>query len=114
VSDPSTTRTQLHVLAHDFRSAAIAGSMNMPNFWPPRLWAFLAEAAGLLIKTLRELSRLEWLKVVFPGCGRGMTWYLTSQEEVEEALAKGVLLETICSYCQNRIRLDAGMFEPMI
>jgi hypothetical protein len=71
-----------------------------------------ADAIGLLIKTLRELSRLEWLKVACPKCGEEMTQYLTSQEEVEEALAKGTFLETICSYCQNRIRLDARTFEP--
>ena len=73
-----------------------------------------AHAIGLLIKTLRELSRLEWLKVTCPKCGEEMTQYLTPQEEVEEALAKGAFLETICSYCQNRIRLDAGTFEPVL
>jgi ribosomal protein S27E len=74
----------------------------------------LADAAGLLIKVLRELSRLEWLKVACPRCWEEMTQYLTPQEEVEEALAKGTFLETICSYCQNRIRLDARMFEPRL
>lgn len=73
-----------------------------------------ADALGLLIKTLRELSRLEWLKVTCPKCGEEMTQYLTPQEEVEEALAKGSFLETICSYCQNKIRLDARTFEPKI
>jgi len=58
-----------------------------------------ANAIGLLIKTLRELSRLEWLKVTCPKCGEEMTQYLTPQEEVEDALAKGSSLETICSYC---------------
>jgi ribosomal protein S27E len=72
-----------------------------------------ADAVGL-IKTLRELSRLEWLKVACPKCGEEMTQYLTPQEEVEEALAKGTFLETICSYCQNRIRLDARTFEPRL
>jgi hypothetical protein len=73
-----------------------------------------ADAVGLLIKTLRELSRLEWLKVACPKCGEEMTQYLTPQEEVDEALAKGTFLETICSYCQNKIRLDARTFEPRI
>ncbi|MBN1234422.1 MAG: toll/interleukin-1 receptor domain-containing protein, partial [Methanotrichaceae archaeon] len=41
-----------------------------------------ADAIGLLIKTLRELSRLEWLKVTCPKCGEEMTQYLTPQEEV--------------------------------
>jgi len=72
-----------------------------------------AHAVGLLIKTLRELSRLEWLKVTCPKCGEEMTQYLTPQEEVDEALEKSTFLETICSYCQNRIRLDARTFEPM-
>jgi hypothetical protein len=71
-----------------------------------------ADVVGLLIKTLRELSRLEWLKVVCPKCDEEMTQYLTPQEDVEEALEKGAFLETICSYCQNRIRLDARTFEP--
>jgi len=70
-----------------------------------------ADAIGLLIRTLRELSRLEWLKVTCPKCGEEMTQYLTSQEEVDDALAKGAFLETICSYCQNRIHLDARTFE---
>jgi ribosomal protein S27E len=73
-----------------------------------------ADAVGLLIKTLRELSRLEWLKVACPKCGEEMTQYLTPQEEVEEALAGAGWLETICSYCQNRIRLDARTFEPRL
>ena len=72
-----------------------------------------ADAVGLLIKTLRELSRLEWLKVTCPKCGEEMTQYLTPQEEVEEALAKTGWLETVCSYCQNKIRLDARTFEPL-
>ncbi len=73
-----------------------------------------ADAIGLLIKTLRELSRLEWLKVTCPKCGEEMTQYLTPQEEVEDALAKGSFLETICSYCQNEILLDARTFEPVL
>lgn len=71
------------------------------------------DAVGDLIRTIRELSRLQWLKVTCPNCGEEMTQYLTPQEEVDEALAKGKWLETICSYCQNRIRLDARTFEPM-
>jgi len=73
-----------------------------------------ADAVGLLIKILRELSRLEWLKVACPKCGEEMTQYLTPQEDVEEALAKGTFLETICSYCQNKIQLDARTFEPRL
>jgi len=72
-----------------------------------------ADAICLLIKTLRELSRLEWLKVTCPKCKEEMTQYLTPQEEVEDALENGTFLETICSYCQNRIRLDARTFESI-
>jgi len=73
-----------------------------------------ADAVGQLIRTLRELSRLEWLKVVCPKCGEEMTQYLTPQEEVDEALAGPGWLETVCSYCQNKVRLDARTFEPML
>ena len=71
------------------------------------------DVVGDLIRTIRELSRLEWLKVTCPNCGEEMTQYLTPQEEVNEALTKDKRLETICSYCQNRIHLDARTFEPM-
>ena len=72
-----------------------------------------ADAVGTLIKTIRELSRLEWLKVVCPKCGEEMTQYLTDQDEVDSALEKGAFLETICSYCQNAIQLDPRTFEPL-
>jgi len=71
------------------------------------------DAIGLLIKTIRDLSHLEWLKVNCPKCGEEMTQYLTDQEEVDEALEKGSYLETVCSYCQNKISLDARTFEPI-
>ena len=72
-----------------------------------------ADAIGLLIKSMRDLSHLEWLKVACPKCSEEMTQYLTPQEEVDDALEKGTFLETICSYCQNRIRLDPRTFEPI-
>lgn len=72
-----------------------------------------ADAIGLLMKTVRDLSRLEWLKVTCPNCGEEMTQYLTPQEEVDAALRKGSFLETVCSYCQNKIRLDPRTFEPL-
>ena len=71
-----------------------------------------ADAVGQLIRTLRELTRLEWLKIVCPKCGEEMTQYLTPQEDVDDALAGAGWLETVCSYCQNKIRLDARTFEP--
>ena len=72
------------------------------------------DAIGLLIKTIRDLSRLEWLKVTCPKCGEEMTQYLTPQEEVDSALEKGKCLETVCSYCQNKIFMDARTFEPIV
>ncbi|MFB3764472.1 MAG: toll/interleukin-1 receptor domain-containing protein [Methanotrichaceae archaeon] len=71
------------------------------------------DAIGLLIKTIRDLSRLQWLKVSCPKCCEEMTQYLTPQEDVDEALRKGSYLETICSYCQNKISLDPRTFEPI-
>ncbi len=71
------------------------------------------DAIGLLIKTIRDLSRLEWLKVSCPKCCEEMTQYLTPQEEVDDALRKGSYLETICSYCQNKISIDPRTFEPL-
>jgi hypothetical protein len=71
------------------------------------------DALGTLIKTLRDLSRLEWLKVACPKCGEEMTQYLTTQDEVDSALAKGSCLETICTYCQNSIALDPRTFAPV-
>ena len=46
--------------------------------------------------------------------GAEMTQYLTPQEEVDSALEKGSCLETICSYCQNRISLDPRTFAPVL
>jgi hypothetical protein len=71
-----------------------------------------ADCIGLLIKTIRDLSRLEWLKVACPKCGEEMTQYLTPQDEVDSALERGSNLETVCSYCQNKIYLDPRTFEP--
>jgi hypothetical protein len=72
-----------------------------------------ADCIGLLIRTIRELSRLEWLKVTCPRCGEEMTQYLTPQFEVDSALLKGSNLETICSYCQNKVYLDPRTFAPV-
>ncbi|WP_292477799.1 toll/interleukin-1 receptor domain-containing protein [Methanothrix sp.] len=72
-----------------------------------------ADAIGILIKTIRELGRLEWLKVVCPRCEEEMTQYLTDQDEVDSALEGRTFLETICSYCQNAIQLDPRTFEPL-
>jgi hypothetical protein len=73
----------------------------------------LGDAIGKLIRTLRDLSSLDWLKVTCPNCGEEMTQYLTPQEDVDEALQKGSCLETICSYCQNKVSLDPRTFSPL-
>ncbi len=73
----------------------------------------VGEAIGKLIRTLRDLSSLDWLKVTCPKCGEEMTQYLTPQEDVDEALQEGSCLETICSYCQNKVSLDPRTFAPL-
>jgi hypothetical protein len=73
----------------------------------------ISDAIGKLIRTLRDLSSLDWLKVTCPKCGEEMTQYLTPQEDVDEALQKGSCLETICSYCQNKVSLDPRTFAPL-
>jgi hypothetical protein len=71
------------------------------------------DAIGMLIKTIRDLTRLDWLKVICPKCGEEMTQYLTPQDDVDEAVNNGSKLETICSYCQNKISLDPRTFAPI-
>lgn len=72
------------------------------------------DALGKLIHNLRELTRLEWLKIKCPYCGEEMTQYISPQEEVERALLAGTQLETRCSYCQKNIHLDPRTFRPML
>ena len=60
------------------------------------------------------MSRLEWLKAICPKCGEEMTHISCPSKKWRGALAGAGWLETVCSYCQNRIRLDARTFEPMI
>lgn len=71
------------------------------------------DAIGQLIRNIRDLTRLEWLKIRCPFCHEEMTQYLTSQEEVDRALLGGTCLETICSYCENTISLDPRTFGPV-
>ncbi|HWQ19217.1 MAG TPA: toll/interleukin-1 receptor domain-containing protein [Methanotrichaceae archaeon] len=71
------------------------------------------DAIYQLVRTLRELSRLDWLKVSCPKCGEEMTQYITPQEDVDHAFKKGSCLETICTYCQNNISLDPRTFSPL-
>jgi hypothetical protein len=83
--------------------------LNPISFSRPKV----SDAIGKLIRTIRDLSSLDWLKVTCPKCGEEMTQYLTPQEDVDEALQKGYCLETICSYCQNKVSLDPRTFAPL-
>jgi hypothetical protein len=71
------------------------------------------DALGKLIQSIRQLTRLEWLKIKCPYCGEEMTQYISPEEEVERALLAGKHLETICSYCQKKIYLDPRTFRPV-
>jgi hypothetical protein len=72
------------------------------------------DALGKLIQNIRQLTRLDWLKIKCPYCGEEMTQYISPEEEVERALLSGKYLETRCSYCQKNIYLDPRTFRPMI
>ncbi|AKB33191.1 hypothetical protein MSSIH_2501 [Methanosarcina siciliae HI350] len=70
------------------------------------------DALGKLIQNMRQLTKLDWLKIKCPYCGEEMTQYISPEEEVERALLAGKHLETICSYCQRTISLDPRTFRP--
>ena len=70
------------------------------------------DALGKLIQNIRQLTKLDWLKIKCPYCGEEMTQYISPEEEVERALLAGTHLETICSYCQRNIYLDPRTFSP--
>jgi hypothetical protein len=72
-----------------------------------------SDAVGSLIKAFRDLTKLQWLKVSCPHCAEEMTQYLPPQEEVDRAIVKGSCLETLCSYCQNKISLDPRTFASL-
>lgn len=71
------------------------------------------DALGKLIQSIRQLTRLDWLKIKCPYCGEEMTQYISPEEEVERAILAGKHLETICSYCQRNIYLDPRTFRPV-
>lgn len=71
------------------------------------------DALGKLIQNLRELTKLDWLKIKCPYCGEEMTQYISPEEEVEKVLVLGTYLETRCSYCQKNIHLDPRTFRPV-
>jgi hypothetical protein len=72
------------------------------------------DALGKLIQNIRQLTRLDWLKIKCPYCGEEMTQYISPEEEVERALLSGKHLETRCSYCQKNIYLDPRTFRPLL
>lgn len=72
------------------------------------------DALGKLIQNIRQLTRLDWLKIKCPYCGEEMTQYISPEEEVEKALLAGKHLETRCSYCQRNIYLDPRTFRPIL
>ena len=78
------------------------------NFYPEAY----EDALGKLIQNIRQLTKLDWLKIKCPYCGEEMTQYISPEEEVERALLAGKHLETICSYCQRNIYLDPRTFRP--
>jgi TIR domain-containing protein len=69
-------------------------------------------ALGVVIKDIRQLTKLEWLKIKCPHCGEEMTQYITPQEEVEKVIIEGSDLKTMCSYCENAFYLDPRSFRP--
>lgn len=71
------------------------------------------DALGMVIQSIRDLTRLDWLKIRCPYCGEEMTQYMTPQEEVDRALFAGTDLETMCSYCERTIFLDPRTFRPL-
>jgi hypothetical protein len=72
------------------------------------------DALGKLIQNLRQLTRLDWLKIKCPYCGEEMTQYISPEEEIERALLAGTHLATKCSYCQKSIHLDPRTFIPVL
>ncbi|SET01070.1 TIR domain-containing protein [Methanococcoides vulcani] len=70
------------------------------------------DALGVVIKDIRQLTKLDWLKIKCPHCGEEMTQYITPQEEVEKVLLEGTDLKTMCSYCGNTVFLDPRTFRP--
>ena len=71
------------------------------------------DALGKLIYNIRQLTRLDWLKIKCPYCGEEMTQYITPEDEVENALLAGTALKTMCSYCEKVIVLNPRTFRPI-
>lgn len=71
------------------------------------------DALGKVIYNIRQLTRLDWLKIKCPYCGEEMTQYITPEVEVENALLAGTDLKTMCSYCEKIIFLSPRTFRPI-
>lgn len=69
-------------------------------------------ALGAIIKDIRQLTKLDWVKIKCPHCGEEMTQYITPQEEVEKVILEGTDLKTMCSYCENTVFLNPRTFRP--
>lgn len=71
------------------------------------------DAVGHLIYTLRNLAKLEWLRIKCPYCGEEMTQYITPQEEVDRSIMAKTRLNTMCNYCERALFLDPRTFKPV-
>ena len=70
-------------------------------------------ALGAVIKDIRQLTNLEWLKIKCPHCGEEMMQYITPQEEIEKVIIEGTDLKTMCSYCEDSFFLYPRTFRPL-
>ena len=52
------------------------------------------DAVGELIRNIRDLSTLQWLRIKCPICGEVITQYILPQEEVDKAVLSKSDLET--------------------
>ncbi|WP_319507582.1 toll/interleukin-1 receptor domain-containing protein [uncultured Methanolobus sp.] len=70
------------------------------------------DALGKLIYNIRQLTRLDWLKIKCPYCGEEMTQYITPEDEVENALLAGTGLKTMCNPARGIIALYQCLLLP--
>ncbi|KXS41370.1 toll/interleukin-1 receptor domain-containing protein [Methanolobus zinderi] len=70
------------------------------------------DAIGKMVYTIRELTKLEWLKIKCPHCREEMTQYMTPQEQIDTAILANADLETMCSYCESKIFLNPRTLKP--
>ena len=70
------------------------------------------DAIGELIRSIRDLTTLQWLRIKCPICKEEITQYLPPQEEVDRAILSESGLETICNCCETALSLDPRTFKP--